>query len=272
MTSNRRSILKKGGRLCAVLLAAAVGVAAVRWCWVFLVEIPEEGECPVFMAGDRVAVDRTAYGLRLSPARWWGYVRWGASPVPRDEWVAFNDPSAGGQDGRYADERDVFVGVCYAVPGDSLWIDSLGEVCRNRPRDRRPCRVVELPRRNAYVAFTPDNMQWYCRMINLHEGVRASVVAGSLHVSGHFVSGFRFGHDYYWMSSANERNHADSRTFGFVPDTYIIGRLSRILYSWDDTSPWYARLRTRRTMMKVGRESTCNPGGRRSASVRNRAR
>ena len=39
------------------------------------------------------------------------------------------------------------------------------------------------------------------------------------------------------MSSANERNHADSRTFGFVPDTYIIGRLSRILYSWDTKVP-----------------------------------
>lgn len=139
----------------------------------FLIEIPEDGERPVFMAGDRVAVDRTAYGLRLSPMRWWGYMRWGTSPVPRGEWVAFNDPSAGGQDKRYIDERDVFVGFCYAVPGDSLWIDSLGKVYRNRPRDHRPCRVVELPRRNAYVTLTPDNMQWYCRMINLHEGARA---------------------------------------------------------------------------------------------------
>lgn len=260
--------MKKAGRLCAVLLAAAIGVVLVRGCWVFLIEIPEDGERPVFMAGDRVAVDRTAYGLRLSPMRWWGYMRWGTSPVPRGEWVAFNDPSTGGQDERYIDERDVFVGFCYAVPGDSLWIDSLGKVYRNRPRDHRPCRVVELPRRNAYVTLTPDNMQWYCRMINLHEGVRAAVIADSLCVSGHFVSSFRFSHDYYWMSSANERNHADSRTFGFVPDTYIIGRLSRILYSWDTEAPWYARLRAHRTMMKVGRENTYKPRGGQSPSVR----
>ena len=67
---------------------------------------------------------------------------------------------------------------------------------------------------------------------------------------------------------ANERNHADSRTFGFVPDTYIIGRLSRILYSWDTEAPWYARLRAHRTMMKVGRENTYKPRGGQSPSVR----
>lgn len=253
-----------------MLLAAAIVVALVRWCWVSLIEIPEDGERPVFMAGDRVAVNRTAYGLRLFPMRWWGYVRWGAKAVPRGEWVAFNNPSACGQDERCIDERDVFVGFCYAVPGDSLWIDSLGKVYRTRPQVGRPCRVVELPRKNAYVALTPDNMQWYCRMINLHEGVNAAIVRDSLCVSGYCVSSFRFTHDYYWMSSANERNHVDSRTFGFVPDTYVIGRLSRILYSWDTKEPWYARLRVRRTMMKVGREKAYVPGGEQRPSFRHR--
>lgn len=247
-----RLVLKKAAWLCAVLSVAAIGVVLIRRCWVFLVRIPEGGESPVFMAGDRVAVDCTAYGLRLSPMRWWGYVRPGARNVPRDEWVAFNDPSEGGHSGRDIDERDIFVGCCYAVPGDSIYMDSSGKVYRDRPRDRL-CRVVELPRKNAYVALTPDNVRWYCRMINLHEGGHAAVTRDTLRVSGYAVSSFRFTHDYYWMSSADERNHADSRTFGFVPDTYIIGRLSWILYSWDSTSPWYARLRVRRTMMRPGR-------------------
>lgn len=126
--------MKTVGRLCAVLLAAAIGVVLVRGCWVSLIEIPEDGERPVFMAGDRVAVNRMAYGLRLSPMRWWGDVRWWAEPVPRGDWVAFNDPSVGEDDERFIDERDVFVGFCYAVPGDSLWIDSLGKVYRACPR------------------------------------------------------------------------------------------------------------------------------------------
>ena len=35
---------------------------------------------------------------------------------------------------------------------------------------------------------------------------------------------------------------------------HIIGRLTRVLYSWDTEAPWHSRLRLRRTMMKVGRE------------------
>ena len=225
----------------------------VRWAGVSLIEIPGDGERPVFMAGDRVAVGRMAYGLRLPPMRWWGYVRWGARPVALGDWTAFNDPSAGG--GQPVDERDVFVGYCYAVPGDSLWIAPGGKVSRVKPRDARGCKVVELPRKNAYVAITPDNIQWYCHTINLHEGVHATIIHDSLCVAGHFVPSFRFTHDYYWMSSARADNLADSRTFGFVPDTHVIGRLRRILYSWDTSAPWYRRLRASRTWMEVGREN-----------------
>ena len=242
--------LKSALRVSAWLAGALLACGAMWLCGVSLLEIPGDGCRPVFLPGDHVTVRRAAYGLRLTPMRWWGYVRWGSRPVERGEWVAFNDPSAA--DG-YADEQDVFVGFCYAVPGDSLWVDRRGQVHRQRPAGR-DCRMVELPRKDAYVTITPDNIHWYQRMINLHEGAYATIIADSLCVSGHFVPSFRFSHDYYWVAAASPRGGADSRTFGFVPETHIIGRLTRVLYSWDAEAPWYARLRFRRTMMQVGRE------------------
>ena len=236
----------------AVAAAALLLAAGVRLCWVSIVEIPGDGGQPVFLPGDRVAVNKVAYGLRLWPVEWWGYVRLGARGVPLGEGMAFNDPSA--PDSLLPDERPVFVGYCYAVPGDSLWVDRRGQVYRRRPADGRECRRVELPRKDAYVSVTPDNIHWYCRVINLHEGAHAEIIADSLCVEGHFVSSFRFTHDYYWVSAASPRGGADSRTFGFVPDTHVIGRLARVVYSWDAGAPWYARWRFRRTMMKVGRE------------------
>lgn len=236
------------------VVAALLAVAAVRLCWVFLVEIPGDGARPVFLPGDRVAVNKTAYGLRLWPMSRLGYVRWGKGRPERGEWMAFNDPSVD-SDSLQADECAVFVGYCYALPGDSLWVDSLGGVHARCPADGRRCRVVELPRRNAYVAITPDNIRWYARMISLHEGVHAVVIADSLCVAGHFVPSFRFSHDYYWVSAARWQGGADSRTFGFVPDTHLIGRLTRVVYSWDAEAPWYARWRFRRTLMQVGREN-----------------
>lgn len=40
--------------------------------------------------------------------------------------------------------------------------------------------------------------------------------------------------DCYWMESLNKTNTADSRTFGVVPESRIIGRVSLILYNHDD--------------------------------------
>lgn len=246
--------MRKIGKFLAVLLAAVLCTVLIRQCGISLIEIPGDGERPVFMAGDRVTVGKWAYGLRLSPMRWWGYVRWGDSKPARGEWVAFNDPSFGA-DSLCIDEHDVFVGYCYAIPGDSLWVDGKGHVHRYKPRGGKKCKSVELPRKDAYVTITPDNIQWYNRIINTHEGLHSAIISDSLCVSGHFVSSYRFKHDYYWVASANAHNLADSRTFGFVPDTYLIGRLGHILYSWDADAPWYAPFRFSRTWMKVGREN-----------------
>lgn len=245
---------KRIGQWLWVLLAACLLVVLLHRCAVSLVKIPGDGERPVFMAGDKVTVNKWAYGLRLSPMRWWGYVRWGESKPEPGEWVAFNKPSAV-SDEVSVDEYEIFVGYCYAVPGDSLWIDGKGRVSRCRPRDGRRCKTVELPRKDAYVAITPDNIQWYNRIINTHEGLHSAIISDSLCVSGHFVSSYRFKHDYYWMSSADTGNLADSRTFGFVPDVCLIGRLGYVLYSWDAEAPWYAPFRFSRTLMEVGREN-----------------
>lgn len=175
--------------------------------------------------------------------------------MTRGEWAAFNDPTLGDGGSKPADERDVFVGFCYAAPGDSLWIDSVGNVSLRRPAGRQACRKLELPRRNVWQSVTSDNALWYAHTISLHEGKHASVVSGVLCVEGRPVKGYRFRHDYYWMSSANRHNPDDSRTFGFVPDTYLIGRLGHVIYSVDPIAPWYAPLRGGRMMMEVSREN-----------------
>lgn len=252
--NGRQAVVRRVAVAVGVALVAALVLAVLRCCCVGLVEIPGEGARPVFLPGDRVAVNKTAYGLRLWPMRRWGHVRWGAEKPQKGEWMAFNDPAAAA-DGT-PDEAPVFVAYCQALPGDSLWVDSAGGVHLSRPATAagKTCRAVELPRKNAYVAITPDNVRWYAATISRHEGAKATVRGDSLFVDGQRVQSFRFSHDYYWVAAANPRGGADSRTFGFVPDTHLIGRLTRVVYSWDREAPWYARLRFRRMMMRVGRE------------------
>lgn len=236
--------------LVVVLLTVAV-ILVCRLFWLSLIEVPEEGERPVFHAGDRVLVNKTAYGLRL-PFTASGYARWGYAQPMVGEWVAFNNPAAPAE--VPVSRRDVFIGVCYAGPGDTLWIDAKGQIlnAENIPeRYRHVLKQVEIPRKGAYVAITPDNIRWYRQVISKHEGLQAEIKGDTLFVSGHAVKSYRFLNDYYWMTSATPFNHADSRLFGFVPYTHIIGRLSYVLYSWDSSRPWYARFRLDRMMMQV---------------------
>lgn len=241
---------KKTVRLTVLLATACAVAAAVRLFLVTVICIPSDGGRPVFEAGDRVTVCRMAYGVRLWPMSRWGGRRVGEKRVARGEWVAFNDPSDGTGGALPPDRREMLIGCCLAVPGDSLWTDSLGTVYLSRPAGRR-CRVAELPRKDAWVAVTPDNMHWYGRMLRLHEGLDAEVVAGRLRVDGRPVKSCRFRHDYYWMGAVEGQSLEGSGSFGFVPDDYVIGRLTHIVYSLDASLPWYARLRAGRLWKRV---------------------
>lgn len=240
--------MKKALNILAVVLLTVAVILLIRLFGVSLIEIPENGERPVFYAGDRVLVNKTAYGLRLSAGSKNEPTRWGACPVNRGDWLAFNDPS---EIERPISRRDVFIGFCYAVPGDTLWVAPSGNISRICPNDTDAHKMVILPRKGRFVEITPDNILWYQRIINNHEGVRAELLGDSLCVGGHIVRKYRFMHDYYWMYSAAPQNHADSRTFGFVPFSHVIGKLTYVLYSWDRTRPWYARFRQDRVLMKV---------------------
>ena len=249
--------------MCFAFVAIVI-IAAVKLCFVTLIKIPGDGEQPVFFAGDRVSLVRTAYGLRLSPMSWWGYVRIAPKRVSRGDYIAFNNPTDGCHATTAVDRRDIFIARCEAVPGDSLWIDSTSFIRPEnnkidakftmhltKPQGNIRSKMVTLPRKNELTAITPDNIQWYCHIINLHEGVKAKIIHDSLIINGCYTPAFRFLYDYYWMSSADKHNKADSRAFGFVPDAYIIGRLRRIVFSWNHNAPWYARLRTKRILKKV---------------------
>lgn len=45
--------------------------------------------------------------------------------------------------------------------------------------------------------------------------------------------------DCYWMQALSKGSHADSNTFGPIPDSLIIGRVCAILYNHDDSQPFF---------------------------------
>lgn len=227
------------------MVTAVLAVVCVRLFFAMILVIPAEGERPALYAGDRVWVSRLAYGVRLPLSGWWGYRRVGTSAVSENDWVAFNNPAAG--TGVPLERCEVFVGRCLGMPGDTLWFGVDGRPSRRRDGIRDDAWPVVVPAKGQKVKIEPWSARLYGQAVNGHERVKAAVIDDSLCVDGRMVSCYCFGQDFYWMSSSSDSVQAmDSRTFGFVPATHLIGRLTCVLYSLDPGVPWYESFRTDR--------------------------
>jgi len=97
----------------AVILTLLVRATALTICCV-----EGKGLQPVFLAGDRVMVNRWSYGLRVGGNSVMGYNRLWRSPVQRGDVVAVNDPTDTLQSS--VDARRVLFLRCRYVPGDSI--------------------------------------------------------------------------------------------------------------------------------------------------------
>lgn len=73
---------------------------------------------PVFLAGDRVLVNRWSYGLRVGGNRFMHYNRLWRRPVERGDIVAMNDPTDTLVTS--VDDRRVLILRCKAIPGDKV--------------------------------------------------------------------------------------------------------------------------------------------------------
>jgi signal peptidase I len=87
-----------------------------------------------------------------------------------------------------------------------------------------------VPQRGKAVKVYPWNAALLCNTLLRHEGRRAAVKGDTLWVDGKAVTEVTFRKDYYWMASNNPLNLCDSRLFGLVPQSHLIGRACRIWF------------------------------------------
>lgn len=73
--------------------------------------------------GERILVNKWSYGLRVPFMSIFSYHRWRERPVREQDIVVFNNPAGIRQP--VIDRREIYIGRCIGVPGDTLFIDSL---------------------------------------------------------------------------------------------------------------------------------------------------
>ena len=88
--------------------------------------IPSTGMENSIFQGERILVNKWSYGLRVPFMSIFSYHRWRERPVREQDIVVFNNPAGIRQP--VIDRREIYIGRCIGVPGDTLFIDSLFSV------------------------------------------------------------------------------------------------------------------------------------------------
>ena len=239
-----------------MVATVAIVLVLLRSCVAITYLIPSSGMEPTLHQGDRIVVSRWSYGLRLPLSAWIGVHRWASRTASPGDVMVFNDPLPV-QATTPISRRATFVSRCMAAPGDTVWVRTASEVADNTATTsalptapaiaftnpippsaegeatlgedsaalhKPQWQPIVIPGRNTGVAVTPYNAYLLRNTLVMHEGRQAQVRGDTLLVDGQPTTRCTFTQDYYWVMSDHPDCPCDSRLFGLVPHSHLIGR------------------------------------------------
>ncbi len=188
---------------------------AFRSAWADWVSVPTGSMNPTILEGDRILVNKHAYGVRIP----WTLVRLTEGEDPqRGDIVVFDSPL----DGTSLVKRLI------GVPGDLVALDARGLIVNGA---RARYSTGEQERTRGLAAATVARQPAIFREagpVPEHDILLLAQLR-----QGDTFGPVRVPQDMYLMLGDNRDNSADSRFFGFVPRRNIVGRASRVAISLD---------------------------------------
>lgn len=115
-----------------------------------------------------------------------------------------------------------------------------------------------IPKEGVSTPINADNIGFYRRLIEIYEGTEMNIdnkleVNGTqVILNGQPIDSYTFRQDYYWMMGDNRHNSLDSRYFGFVPETHIVGKPVFVWLSIDSNASGLDKIRWERMFTTVG--------------------
>jgi signal peptidase I len=95
-----------------------------------------------------------------------------------------------------------------------------------------------IPRRGSTIELNPTNYILYQRAIRVYEGNKFEMRDGKYYLNDQEVHSYTFHYNYYWMMGDNRHESQDSRLWGMVPETMVVGEASLIWMSWGKGVRW----------------------------------
>lgn len=87
-----------------------------------------------------------------------------------------------------------------------------------------------VPGKGVTIELNPQNALIYRDVISRHENNRLEIKDTTVLLNGKPTAFYTFRQNYYYVLSDNRDYSADSRFFGVVPETHLIGKATRFLF------------------------------------------
>ena len=103
-----------------------------------------------------------------------------------------------------------------------------------------------IPKAGATVELSTENLPLYQRIITSYEKNTLEVKDSTIFINGKVASSYTFKMDYFFMMGDNRHNSLDSRYWGFVPESHVVGTPSVVWFSKDSNKTFPKNIRWKR--------------------------
>lgn len=213
------------GFIAALIVALVLKVFVVD-----VVRIPSRSMEPTLVPGDIVVVSKLAYSFGLpqtlpfTAVRLPDILRVSTGEPRRGDIVVFNEPEFA-QALRGADSREVFIKRIAGIPGDVVDVDG---------------RRVRVPRRGDVIPLTIADIH-YWRPLLVNEGCGIECLGSTVYVDGAEQKEYTMREDHLYVLGDNSLNSSDSRYWGLVPASMVLGKAVAVYWSSAEGLPRWER-------------------------------